>query len=273
MTADLPARMPLPFDDEEAVALAAALRTAATSVSGIEETAVRALAKLEQLLPARQRDQISALQHSTVSPRFDGTPQVDLAALATLAAACHDHEIITFAYESRDGTPSTRRVEPHTLITTHGRWYLAAYDLDRDAWRTFRVDRLTAPDSTGRRVPPRRLPAPDASAYLTASLAALPTRYSARATVPSDAETVRARTGVLPSRVRALDGHTCIVDLSADDPLHIAVRFLTLENLGRGATTLYGTTELVPHLEEFAHCLADAARALAQPHDEREADR
>ncbi|MFE0188089.1 helix-turn-helix transcriptional regulator [Streptomyces sp. NPDC058989] len=272
MTADPPTLMPLPFDDDEAVALAAALRTAATGVSGIEETAVRALAKLERALPARQRDQISVLQHSTVSLPFDGAPQVDLAALTTLAAACRDHEIVTFAYESRDGIPSTRRVEPHTLIAAHSRWYLAAYDLDRDTWRTFRVDRLTDPAPTGRRVPPRRLPAPDASAYLTASLAAAPARYSALATVPTDAETVRTRTGAFPSRVRVLDDHMCTIDLSADDPLHIATRILALKTLGRGAT-LHGAPELAQHIDEFAHCLADAARALAQSNDAHEAER
>ncbi|QHC26265.1 helix-turn-helix transcriptional regulator [Streptomyces sp. GS7] len=272
MTADLPARMPLPFDAEEAVALAVALRAAATCVSGIEETAVRALAKLEQALPARLRDQVSAVQHATVSLPFDGAPKAQLTELTALAAACRDHEIVTFAYESRDGTPSTRRVEPHTLIAAHGRWYLAAYDLNRDAWRTFRVDRLTDPAPTGLRVPPRRLPAPDAAAYLTACLAATPARYRAQATVLSDAETVRTRTGAFPSRVRALDDHTCTVDLSADDPLHIALRILTLENLGRGAT-LHGSPELAPHIEEFAHHLADAARALTPPHDAHETDR
>ncbi|MER6048128.1 WYL domain-containing protein [Streptomyces sp. NPDC001793] len=195
---------------------------------------------------------------------FDGAPQVGLPELSTLAAACRDHEVVTFAYESRDGTPTTRRVEPHTLITAHRRWYLVAYDLGRNAWRTFRLDRLTGPSPTSQHVPSRRLPAPDASAHLTASLASAPARYSAQATVPSDPETVRTRTGSFPSRVRALDDHACIIGLSADDPLHVAVRILTLATFGREAT-LQGSPELVPYMEEFANRLANAARALARP--------
>ncbi|MFH8788255.1 helix-turn-helix transcriptional regulator [Streptomyces roseoverticillatus] len=266
MTTDLP---PL-FPDDEAVALAVALRAAAAGVTGIEETATRALDKLARLLPARQRDQIAAVQQATTSLPFSGAPKADLAALAALATACRDHGTVTFAYESRDGTPSSRHVEPHTLLASHGRWYLLAYDLDRDAWRTFRVDRLTGPAPTGRRAPSRRLPAPDASTYLTASLTAAPTRYPARATVPYDAATARTRSGAFPSRVHPLDDHTCTIDLSADDPLHIAVRLLAL---GPEAT-LHGDPELAPHLAQMGHQLLQAARALTpQANDTDEAGR
>ncbi|MCC3771282.1 YafY family protein, partial [Streptomyces sp. UNOC14_S4] len=122
---------PLLLDDDEAIAIAVALRTATTNISGIEETALRALAKLEQVLPARLRTQVAALQHATTAPVTYGsatrTP-VDPATLALLANACRDHEIVTFDYTTRHGTPSSRRTEPHSLVPAAGRWYLIAYD-------------------------------------------------------------------------------------------------------------------------------------------------
>ncbi|WP_066927679.1 helix-turn-helix transcriptional regulator, partial [Streptomyces sp. NBRC 110611] len=191
--ADLP---PLALDDEEAVAIAVALRTATGGVSGIEETAVRALAKLERALPTRLRHQVSALQQTTVPLTWPTGPQADPTTLTVLAAACRDHEITTFAYTTRHRTPGTRRVEPHALVSSHGRWYLVAYDTEREDWRTFRLDRLTDPAPTGHRVPPRELPAPDPATYVARTITRAPVRHRARATVPTtDADTLRKRTG------------------------------------------------------------------------------
>ncbi|MFE0100579.1 helix-turn-helix transcriptional regulator [Streptomyces sp. NPDC059009] len=264
---DLP---PLLLDDEEATAIAVALRTATSGVTGIEDTAVRALAKLEQVLPARLRHQVSALHTATVPLPWGGGPQADPVALAALAATCRDHEIVTFDHRSRQATQATaRRVEPHALVAAGSRWYLVAHDLDKDSWRTFRVDRLTGVSPTGRRFTPRELPADDPAAYVAATIARTPTRYPARATVPLDAATVRARTGALPERVQPRDEHTCTVDISADNPLHIAVHLLTL---GPG-TTLHGPDELAPHLEELGRQLLGAARTLRETPSHEEADR
>ncbi|MFD7907064.1 helix-turn-helix transcriptional regulator [Kitasatospora sp. NPDC059747] len=263
---DLP---PLLLDDEEAIAAAVALRTATSGVTGIEDTALRALTKLEQVFPARLRHRVAALQAVTVPLAPGGGPRADPAALATLAAACRDHEIVTFDHRAKHATDATaRRVEPHALVAAGSRWYLVAYDLGKDAWRTFRVDRLSAPAPTGHRVPARELPGGDPAAHVAATIAAAPARYTARATVPEPAETVRARTGALPDRLHALDAHTTTVDLSADDPLHIAAQLLTL-----GPTaTLHGPSELAPHIEELGRQLLRAARALSAA-DDKQPDR
>ncbi|MFI6499892.1 helix-turn-helix transcriptional regulator [Nonomuraea typhae] len=255
---------PLLLDDEEAVAIAVALSTATGGITGIEDTAVRALAKLQQVLPARLRHQIAALHNVTAPvPESQGT-RADPAPLAILAAACRDHELVTFTYRTRDHrTPGDqphdairRRVEPHSLVTAAGRWYLVGFDTDRQDWRTFRVDRLTDPAPTGRHAAPRSLPAADAATYVAARIAAAPARYTMRVTV--SAETIRANPWFLPDRVRRLDDHTYTVDLAADDPRHLAVQLLHLHP----ASTFQGTPELAAHLEELAQHLLDAAHAL-----------
>lgn len=259
--ADLP---PLLLDDDEAVAIAVALRTATSGVAGIEETAVRALAKLEQVLPVRLRHQVTAIQ-ATATPLpvpWSTGPEADPSTLATLAAACRDHESVTFTYRRGNGETGTRRVEPHALVCAAPVWYLVAYDTEGDEWRLFRVDRLTEPAPTGHRVTPRELPVPDAAAYVAARLAAAPARYTFHATVPADADTVRATTWSLPGRVHPLDDHTSTLDLAANNPHHIAEQLLTID-LGP-EDTIHGTPELAPHLEQLGQRLLRAARALAR---------
>jgi predicted DNA-binding transcriptional regulator YafY len=133
---------PLVLDDDEAIAIAVGLGTAArVSVTGIEETAVRALVKLEQVLPAHLRRRVAALGTATIAPRLAG-PTVEPQHLTVIASACRDSECLRFAYRSRDGTDSRRLVEPHTLVNLGRRWYLVAWDRSREDWRTFRVDRF-----------------------------------------------------------------------------------------------------------------------------------
>ncbi|MBR8745229.1 YafY family protein, partial [Nocardiopsis sp. MG754419] len=133
---------PLLLDDDEAVAVALGLRTVAQGgVTGIEETSVRALAKLLQVLPSRLRRRVDALGTFTVPMPSDG-PTVDAQTLALIAAACRDSELLRFDYESHEGVPSRRVVEPHRLVSHGRRWYLVAWDTGREDWRTFRVDRL-----------------------------------------------------------------------------------------------------------------------------------
>jgi predicted DNA-binding transcriptional regulator YafY len=146
---------PLLLDDDEAIAIAVGLGTAArASVSGIEDAAVRALVKLEQVLPAHLRRRVRALQAATTTIPGDG-PTVDARHLTLIAAACRDAERVRFAYRGRDGAASRREVEPHALVNHGRRWYLVAWDRGREDWRTFRVDRLGTPASTGVRFRPR----------------------------------------------------------------------------------------------------------------------
>ena len=141
---------PLLLDDEEAVAVAVGLRTSASgTISGIEEASVRALSKLQQVLPARLRRRVSAL-HSFILPLDRAGPMVDAEALTTIAGACRDYETLRFRYNSRDGVASDREVEPHRLVHAGRRWYLAAWDAGRNNWRTFRVDRIEPRISKGR---------------------------------------------------------------------------------------------------------------------------
>ncbi|MGV9255422.1 helix-turn-helix transcriptional regulator [Streptomyces sp. NPDC003697] len=174
---------PLLLDDDEAVAVAVGLRTAAgQGIEGIGETSVRALAKLEQVLPGRLRRRVGALNAVTV-PMLRG-PQpsaVDPAVLTELAQLCRDAERLRLEYRSHDGTLTRRTVEPHRLVCTERRWYLVAWDLDRDDWRTFRVDRVTPRPPHGPRFTPRTPPADDLAAYVSKGVSTH--AYAAHATV------------------------------------------------------------------------------------------
>ncbi|MFZ3498200.1 helix-turn-helix transcriptional regulator [Streptomyces sp. 5.8] len=150
---------PLVLDDEEAVAIAVGLRAGAGhAIEGVEEASVRALAKLEQVLPGRLRRRVGALQSATVAvARGDGA-SVDPRTLTAIASAVAGPERLRFAYRARDGVASRRLVEPYRLVSTGSRWYLVAYDMERGDWRTFRVDRMSEPGATGARFAPRELP-------------------------------------------------------------------------------------------------------------------
>ncbi|WP_189309868.1 helix-turn-helix transcriptional regulator [Streptomyces brasiliensis] len=164
--AELP---PLLLDDDEAVAVAVGLRTAAgQGIEGIGETSVRALAKLEQVLPHRLRRRVGALNAVTV-PMLRGplSSAVDPAVLTELAHLCRDSERLRFEYRGHDGTVTRRTAEPHRLVCTERRWYLVAWDTDRADWRTFRADRITPRPPHGPRFTPRRPPAEDLAAYVS----------------------------------------------------------------------------------------------------------
>jgi predicted DNA-binding transcriptional regulator YafY len=200
---------PLLLDDEEAIAIAVGLITAArSSVAGIEETAVRALVKLEQVLPAHLRRRVAALGSATIAPSFGG-PTVAPQHLTLIAAACRDSECVRFAYRRRDGTESRREVEPHTLVNLGRRWYLVAWDRRREDWRTFRLDRLSGPASTGVRFAPRKLPAKDAAAYVEQSIIEGPHNYEARVTLHVAAGEIAKRVPSHMGSVEPIDSHSC----------------------------------------------------------------
>jgi predicted DNA-binding transcriptional regulator YafY len=184
---------PLLLDDEEAVAIAVGLRTAtAGAVAGFEETSVRALAKVIQLLPPRLRTRIDALQAATSPAGLGGGPTLDATALTTIAMACRGEERLRFDYTARDGEGAVRHVEPHRLVSLGRRWYLVAWDLDRADWRSFRVDRLSAPALTGARFRPREIPGGDVVAWIRDRLAVIPHRYDVSVLVRAPAARVCA---------------------------------------------------------------------------------
>ena len=211
--AELP---PLLLDAEEAVAVAIALRTAAGgTVAGIEETALRALGKLEQLLPARLRRRVGALQSYTVSLVGTGGA-VPAELLAQIAGAFRDLERLRFEYTARDETATRRTVEPYRLVHLGRRWYLVAFDLDRDGWRTFRVDRIGSRVSTDRRFVPRKPPARDLGAYLAASVSAARDRYQAEIVLHGPIAELRRRVPPSYGTLEAIDDETCLLRTGSD---------------------------------------------------------
>jgi predicted DNA-binding transcriptional regulator YafY len=219
---------PLLLDDDEAIAIAVGLRTAArASVTGIEETSLRALVKLDQVLPAHLRRRVRALQSATTTLPAGG-PTVDAQTLTVIATACRDSEPVRFAYRDRDGAASRREVEPHSLVNLGRRWYLVAWDRGRSDWRTFRVDRLTGPAATGVRFRPRPLPAKDAADYIARSMSAWSHRFEARVTLHAPAETIRKRFPSHWGSVEAIDDDTCEYRTGDDDLEWLAVRIAML---------------------------------------------
>jgi predicted DNA-binding transcriptional regulator YafY len=219
---------PLLLDDDEAIAIAVGLSTAArASVTGIEETAVRALVKLEQILPAHLRRRVAALGSATFTLPVGG-PTVDPQHLTVIAAACRDSECLRFGYRSRDGTDSRREVEAHSLVNHGRRWYLLAWDRRRDGWRTFRIDRLAKPTSTGVRFTPRRLPAKDAGAYVEQSITRAPNRFEALVTLHAPAEEIATRVPSSWGAVAPIDARTCEYRTGDDDLRWLAVRIAML---------------------------------------------
>jgi hypothetical protein len=161
-------------------------------VTGIEETSIRALVKLEQVLPSHLRRRVNALSSVLATLPASG-PMVDPEALTAIAGACRDCERLRFAYRSREGQDSRRHVEPHSLVNLGRRWYLVAWDCEREGWRTFRVDRLERAAPAGARFTPRTLPGKDPAAFVAANLRTAPSRYEARVTVYAPAAELEQR--------------------------------------------------------------------------------
>lgn len=199
---------PLLLDDEEAIATAVSLLAGA----GDGDAALRALTKLDRVLPTRLRHEVRALSGSVVS--FDGgrTP-VDPEILMTLARACRDEVEVGFGYRS-SGSSGRRRVEPYRLVASDRRWYLLAYDLDRDDWRTFRVDRMSEVTARSWRFRPRA--APDAASYVQESVASRVYAHQARFLVHAPFETVRAQIPGSAAVVRARGSRCEVVSGAAD---------------------------------------------------------
>lgn len=248
---------PLLLDDEEAVAVAVGLRTAAVgSVTGIEETSLRALAKLEQVLPSRLRRRVNALQSFTVSvPLSANAPTVSAETLSAIAAAARDHERLRFDYESHGATASRREVEPYRLVNWGRRWYLVCWDIERRDWRTFRVDRITLRIPNGPRFTPRELPTEDLASYVSKGVSTAAWRYRARILVRAPAAVVAERVPPAAGSIEAIDEHSCVFETGSDNAETMALWLGMLDT----DFTVLDSPELVTHLRLLSERYARAA--------------
>ncbi|MEV5512940.1 YafY family protein [Streptomyces flaveolus] len=222
---------PLVLDDEEAVAIAVGLRAGAGhAVEGVDEASVRALAKLEQVLPSRLRHRVATLQAATTPLTSGDGPSIAPETLTVMASTVAGHERLRFAYRAGDGTESWRLTEPYRLVSTGRRWYLVAYDVDRDDWRTFRVDRVSEPFATGARFAPRELPTGDAAEYLRRSMQRRGDSYEIVVTFAAPVREVAARLPGWLGPPEALDdGTSCVLRATVSDAVEwMAVRLAML---------------------------------------------
>ncbi|MEU2394640.1 transcriptional regulator [Streptomyces sp. NPDC007369] len=214
---------PLLLDDDEAVAVVVGLRTAAGgTVAGIEESSLRALTKLEQVLPPRLRYRVNTLHTATVRAGAAPAPKVSADTLMAIAEACRRREQLRFDYAGPRRGRSTRSVEPHSLVSFDRHWYLVAWDTDRTDWRTFRVDRLTPRTPTGPRFTPRELPDTDAATYLAHRLSLRTWPFQATVTVHEPAGAVTDRVWPGMGVVEPVDDDNCLLHLGAETPRDLA---------------------------------------------------
>jgi len=222
---------PLILDDDEAIALAVGLRAAAgAAIAGIEDTAIQALAKLEAVLPDRLRRRVNALHANTAVLRWATTDAtVAPETLGTLAQACRDREEVRFDYVRKDGEASARLVRPHQLVSVGRRWYLVAFDVRRDDWRTFRLDRMETPRLAGVRFPDQILPdGLDAGEFVSRSIRQSPMAFEADVTVDGGPDEVADVARWLDSDVENLGDGRCRLHLRSDSPGWLLTQVTTL---------------------------------------------
>jgi predicted DNA-binding transcriptional regulator YafY len=247
---------PLLLDDEEAIATAVSLRLAAGgTVTGAGEAALRALAKLDQVMPPRLRTEVRAVQEATetlVGPGIEIDPEL----LVTLARACRDAVRVRFRYATRDGEERERTAEPVRMVATGRRWYLMAWDVDRDDWRTFRLDRMRELVATTWRFRAREHP--DPVTYVHRSVAEAPYRYLARVRLHAPADRVRE---LVPPQVGR-------VEEDRDGWSVLVVGGVDLDWLAMHVARLGFETEVLepPELRKAAALLARRIAAMAETH-------
>jgi predicted DNA-binding transcriptional regulator YafY len=250
---------PLLLDDDEAVAVALGLRTAAShAVTGVAEASARALAKLDQVLPSRLRERAAAVSQATV-PLTGPGPAVDAETLTTVARACRGREQLNFGYRSRDGKVTERRAEPHHLVQAGYRWYLVARDIEsRDMgqgdWRTFRVDRIQAPRMTGVRFVPHD--PPDAASFVANAISTAPYRYRARVLLHAPADVIADQLPPTVGVVEPADDGSCLLTTGSDS---LDALTFHLGSLGCDFLVLE-PPELIDRIRDLAARLQRAAR-------------
>ena len=267
---------PLLLDDEQAVAVTVALQTASTGIDGVDEAALRALTTVRQVMPARLRSRVDALQVTAVG-RPGPRTTVDADRLLLLGTAVRAREVVRFDYASpgadstagaRDSSDTAgggptwapdgqgavappappRRAEPHHLVTWGGRWYLVAWDLDRADWRTFRVDRMDPRTMTGPRFTPRPLPAPDVATFIAERFASMPLPCTGEAVLHAPAE-----------RVARWAGSGAVVEPLGPDRCRVVASSWSWTSLVAWLSMFEAELELVGPAE-----LRDAAQDLAR---------
>ncbi|MFI6367252.1 helix-turn-helix transcriptional regulator [Nocardia sp. NPDC050630] len=245
---------PLLLDDDEAVAVAVGLRTAAGgTIAGIEDSSLRALTKLEQVLPSRLRHRVSLLQSVTVTVPSAG-PTVDPDVLTAVAGAIRDNHRLRFDYRTHSGTTSLRTVEPHRLAHTGRHWYLIAWDIDRADWRTYRVDRLQPRVPTGPRFTPREPPETDLAHYITSGTTTSPYRYAARVTLYVPAQVAAERIAPTVGVIEAIDDRSCLLRTGSNSLDELAVYIATFGF----ACRIHEPPELIAHVRELTNRLTAA---------------
>ncbi|RLV49814.1 YafY family transcriptional regulator [Nocardioides mangrovicus] len=216
---------PLLLEDDEAVAVAVSLATTSGSgMDGIQETSLRALTKLMQVLPKRLAGRVDALAAHTVrvGPKRGGS-DVDGQLLALLAGTARDREVLRFGYADHAGAGTERRVEPYRLVSMGRRWYLVAFDVERDDWRTFRVDRMSEARSVGHRFRLRELPAEDIADYVARKTRQVQMKVTGRVVVHLPAERVEQRFGWwAEGAVEPLAEDRCRVTIGGRTPADVA---------------------------------------------------
>jgi predicted DNA-binding transcriptional regulator YafY len=246
---------PLLLDEDEAVAVAVGLRSAALSgVTGLHETALRALATLEQTLPSRLRHRVRTLQ-SAIAPMTSEGPVADIDVLIAVAGAIRDSERLRADYRDHGGRQSHRLLEPHRILHSGRRWYLLAWDVDRDDWRTLRLDRLTPRTPTGPRFLPRDAPEPDLSRFLAEGITTRAYRHRCRVTIMASAELVADRIPPTAGVVTTIDATSCEL-LVGSSSLDEAAVWLGLTG---AELHVHEPPELRDHLRALAERLLRAA--------------
>ena len=243
---------PLVLDDDEAVAVTVGLRYAAeAAIGGMEETSLRALTKIETLLPHRLRRRVSALHSSVTSLRRAADDDVvDPEALSVFAAACRDQEHVRFDYRRGDGESSRRLVEPHQLVTAGRRWYLVAWDQHRRDWRTFRLDRIRDPWPAGSHFTPRVIPGGDAAGYVASSIGSTPRHHEAKLAIQAMFAELEGVLRWIDHTPIEVEGDCCLVQIRSED-------------LGRLAMAVARIALTAPVTVVEPAELADAVRQLA----------
>jgi predicted DNA-binding transcriptional regulator YafY len=245
---------PLLLDDDEAVAVVVGLRTCAgDSVAGIEEPALRALTKLEQVLPSRLRYRVNTLHQATVRVGATG-PAVSPDVLMSVAEACRRHERLRFDYTTFRGAEIVREVEPHSLVSFERRWYLVAWDFEQEDWRTYRADRMRPRTPTGPRFTPREPPEGDVATYLSHQLSSRTWPFQAAVTLHESAEALADRVWPGMGVLEAVDDHSCLMYVGADSPWALSWMITSV-----GADfTVDGPPELIQEIRKLGQRCADA---------------
>ncbi|MFR9749533.1 helix-turn-helix transcriptional regulator [Nocardia sp. 004] len=245
---------PLLLDDDEAVAIAIGLRTAAGgTVAGIEDSSLRALTKLEQVLPSRLRHRVQLLHSVTVTvPAADATVDPDV--LTAVAAAIRDQHRLRFDYRKHQSDITVRTTEPHRLAHTGRRWYLIGWDVDRGDWRTYRVDRMHPRIPTGPKFAPREAPDMDLSGYLSRGVTTSPYRYAARITLHAPAALAADRIAPTVGVIEPIDTESCLLRTGSNSLDELAIYVALFDFPFR----VHEPPELIERVRTLAERFADA---------------